>query len=291
MEMHGEQAKPPVDKLQTIADNGLCHACGQSGIGGRTENQDTYGGIADGDLVVLTVCDGMGGMAGGQTASNTAVREIIKQLTSSPTDQINANIVRRAVEQANEAIYRYAEQTPQLRGMGTTATVAVITPQALYLAHVGDSRIYLLRKGKKAFRTTDHSRVFEMVMQGVMTEEQARQSSFSNIITRALGARPFVEVDTHTLPYKKGDRLVLCSDGIWNTAPENDILDLLLTDGSVQEAVEHTTTFVNNAGYKNGCEHDNLTIIMAEMKSQSNFQYGVFHNIMESIASPFRKNK
>lgn len=277
--------KPVVDELQLIVDNDLCCACGQSGVGGRKENQDTYGGIGSNDIVILTVCDGMGGMAGGQTASNIAVREIIKFLSVIPADKICIEDVKESVLYANEAIYKHAVEVPQLRGMGTTATVVVITKKAAYVAHVGDSRIYLIRKGKKVFRTFDHSKVFEMVQQGMMTEEQARQSSFSNIITRALGIRPTVDVEVNTIPYKKGDRFILCCDGIWNTDAEPDMLKLFVSKGSTQEVVNNITKVVNNKGIERGCEHDNLTIIMADMKENSDFQYSIFHNTLERISS------
>lgn len=277
--------KPVVDELQLIVDNDLCCACGQSGVGGRKENQDTYGGVGNKDIVILTVCDGMGGMAGGQTASNIAVREIIKFLSLIPADKICIEDIKKSVQHANEAIYKHAEEVPQLRGMGTTATVVVITKKTAYVAHVGDSRIYLIRKGKKIFRTFDHSKVFEMVQQGMMTEEQARQSSFSNIITRALGIRPTVDVEANTIPYKKGDRLILCCDGIWNTDAESDMLKLFVSKDSTQEVVKNITKVVNNKGIERGCEHDNLTIIMADMKENSDFQYGIFHNTLERISS------
>ncbi|WP_407402792.1 PP2C family protein-serine/threonine phosphatase [Sodaliphilus sp.] len=277
--------KPVVDELQLIVDNDLCCACGQSGVGGRKENQDTYGGVGNIDIVILTVCDGMGGMAGGQTASNIAVREIIKFLSVIPADKICIEDVKESVVCANEAIYKHAVEVPQLRGMGTTATVVVITKKAAYVAHVGDSRIYLIRKGKKVFRTFDHSKVFEMVQQGMMTEEQARQSSFSNIITRALGIRPTVDVEVNTIPYNKGDRFILCCDGIWNTDAEPDMLKLFVSKGTTQEVVNNITKVVNNKGIERGCEHDNLTIIMADMKENSDFQYGIFHNTLERISS------
>ena len=277
--------EPIVDELQLIVDNALCCACGQSGIGGRKENQDTYGGVGTNDIVILTVCDGMGGMAGGQTASNIAVREIIKYLSGLPTDKVCIEEVKSSVQLANEAIYQHAIEMPQLRGMGTTATVVVITKEAAYVAHVGDSRIYLLRNGKKVFRTFDHSKVFEMVQQGMITEEQARESSFSNVITRALGIRPSVDVEVKTIPYKKGDRFILCCDGIWNTEAEPDMIKLFLSMDSTQNVVKKITETANKKGIERGCEHDNLTIILADMKSSSEFHYSVFHNLIESISS------
>lgn len=277
--------KPVVDELQLIVDNDLCCACGQSGVGGRKENQDTYGGIGSEDMVILTVCDGMGGMAGGQTASNIAVREILKFLTSIPSDEICIEDVRKSVLQANDAIYQHAVEVPHLRGMGTTATVVVLTKKAAYVAHVGDSRVYLIHKGKKAFRTFDHSKVFEMVQQGMMTEEQARQSSFSNIITRALGIRPSVDVETTTIPFQKGDRFILCCDGIWNTEAEPDMLKLFVSKKPTPDVVKKITTIVNEKGIERGCEHDNLTIIIADMKCRSDFQHSIFQNTFKRILS------
>lgn len=283
--------EPVVDELKLIVDNELCCACGQSGVGGRKENQDTYGGVGRNDIVILTVCDGMGGMAGGQTASNIAALEIIKYLSAISSEKLCLEDVKDSVLHANEAIYKHAVEVPQLRGMGTTATVVVITRKAAYIAHVGDSRIYLIRKGKKAFRTSDHSKVFEMVQQGIMTEEQARQSSFSNIITRALGIRPTVDVEVNTIPYKKGDRFILCCDGIWNIEPEPDMMNLFTAKGSTQNVIRNITETVNRKGIERGGEHDNLTIIMADMKENSEYQYGIFHNTVERISSRYKKLK
>lgn len=282
---------PVIDELQLIADNELCCSCGQSGVGGRQENQDTYGGFEKKDKVILTVCDGMGGMAGGQTASSIAVREILTDLATIPANDITINDVKNAVQHANEAIYQHSMEVPQLRGMGTTATVVVITKKAAYVAHVGDSRIYQIRKGKKAFRTFDHSKVFEMVKEGVMTEEQARQSSFSNIITRALGIRPTVEVETATLPYKKGDRFVLCCDGIWNADTEPNMLKLFSAEKATKTAVKHITATVNAKGVETGGNHDNLTIIMADMKERSEFQYGMLHGTFTRMSALCKRLK
>lgn len=167
-----------LEEAKLIASTNLCDAFGRTGIGGRKENQDNYTGMSVGNNVILTVCDGMGGMNGGQTASRIAVTEIAQILAESPVEELGEKAIYKAVDAANAAIYRRALNDPPLRGMGTTATVLVLTPEAAYLTHVGDSRIYQLRKGKKKFRTFDHSKVFEMVAQNMMTEEQARQSSF-----------------------------------------------------------------------------------------------------------------
>jgi len=277
MEEKINRTSPQVDPAQTISNGELCHACGQSGIGGRKENQDNYAGIDLQDAVILTVCDGMGGMAGGQTASYIAATEIISSLTKTSLDSKVTDAIRVAVENANNAIYQRAVEDPPLRGMGTTTTVVVITKKAAYLTHVGDSRIYLMRKGKKVYRTFDHSKVFEMVSQGMMSEEQARQSSFSNVITRALGIRPQVEMEIVTLPYKKGDRFILCCDGIWNIQPEAEMLKLFVDKDNPEDAVKHLTGYVNSKGIERGGDYDNLTAIIADMKCDSEYQYSWFH--------------
>jgi len=288
MEEKINRTLPQVDQVQTISNGGLCHACGQSGIGGRKENQDNYAGTDIQDAVILSVCDGMGGMAGGQTASYIAATEIVGSLAKTTVAKKGSEAIRIAVENANKAIYQRAVEEPPLRGMGTTTTVLVITKKAAYLTHVGDSRIYQLRKGKKIFRTFDHSKVFDMVSQGMMNEEQARQSSFSNVITRALGIRPQVEMDIVTLPFKKGDRFVLCCDGIWNIQPEAEMLKLFVDKDNPEETIIQLTDYVNSKGIERGGDYDNLTAIIADMKCNSEYQYSWFHYVKCGIGTLWR---
>lgn len=272
-----------LEEAKLIASVGLCDAFGRTGIGGRKENQDSYAGMTVGNNVILTVCDGMGGMNGGQTASRIAVTEIAQTLAETPIEKLGEKAIFKAVEAANAAIYRRALNDPPLRGMGTTTTVLVLTSEAAYLTHVGDSRIYQLRNGKKEFRTFDHSKVFEMVAQNMMTEEQARQSSFSNIITRALGIRPKVEMTVEKISYKKGDRFILCCDGIWNTLPEPEMMKLFLAKSAAKEEVEYLTETVNGIGEQRGGDHDNLTAIVVDMKQKSTYQYGYLKLACQAI--------
>lgn len=278
-----ETSSVGLEEAKLIASVGLCDAFGRTGIGGRKENQDSYAGMTVGNNVILTVCDGMGGMNGGQTASRIAVTEIAQTLAETPIEKLGEEAIFTAVEAANAAIYRRALNDPPLRGMGTTATVLVLTPEVAYLTHVGDSRIYQLRNGKKKFRTFDHSKVFEMVAQNMMTEEQARQSSFSNIITRALGIRPKVEMTVEKIPYKKGDRFILCCDGIWNTLPEPEMMKLFLAKSAAKEEVEYLTETVNGIGEQRGGDHDNLTAIVVDMKQKSTYQYGCLKLACQAI--------
>ncbi len=280
-----------LEDVRLIASTNLCEAYGRTGIGGRKENQDMYGGIHTGSTVILTVCDGMGGMNGGQTASHIAVTEIIQTLAETPEKDLGANAIRKAIENANAAIYRRALNTPPLRGMGTTATILVIAPEAAFLTHIGDSRIYQLRKGVKIFRTFDHSKVFEMVERKMMTEEQARQSSFSNIITRALGIRPQIEMTIEKIPYKKGDRFVLCCDGIWNCEPEPEIIKMFNTDKHADTTLYTLTEKVNNIGMQRGGDHDNLTAIIADIKKDSKYQYSCWKVMKNALSRQLRNIK
>lgn len=274
-----------LEEIQKIASTPLCLAYGRSGIGGRDENQDSYSGTNVGEGVILTVCDGMGGMNGGQTASCIARNEIVQTFMDVPLEQWDADLLRRAVNSANAAVYRRALNDPPLRGMGTTATVLALTPDAAYLTHVGDSRIYQIRRKRKYFRTFDHSRVFEMVSRNMMTEEQARQSSFSNIITRALGIKPDVDMTVEKIPYKKGDRFILCSDGIWNCTPEPEMISFFTMEEETDREIKALTETVNGMGIQRGCEHDNLTAIVADMMEDSAYQYGPGHAVRKSVAA------
>lgn len=287
-------ARTGLDVEKLIAKTGQFTAYGRTGIGGRSENQDNLGGWGHGEYAILTVCDGMGGMNGGQTASFIAAAEIVNTFFERPVDKWTPDLIVTAVNQANQAIYRRSVEDARLRGMGTTATVLMITPEAAYATHIGDSRIYQLRNGKKVFRTFDHSKVFEMVAMKMMTEEQARTSTFSNVITQALGIRPTVNVEVTKLPYKAGDRFVLCCDGIWNCVPEPEMVDMLAKEADTRTEVIYLTEEVNALGMEGGGGHDNLTAIVVDMKHKSEYQYGIckwVSDLWQSLKQPKSNSK
>lgn len=280
-----------LDPAKELASTSICEAYGRTGIGGRTENQDALGGAFFGENVILTVCDGMGGMNGGRVASKIASTEIIQTMLDTPKDKWTPEAIAQAVNNANGAIYRRSMSEPQLRGMGTTTTILMLTREAAYLTHVGDSRIYQLRKGKKLYRTFDHSRVFEMVSQNMITEEQARTSSFSNVITRALGIRPQVEFKVEKLPYKKGDRFILCCDGVWNCEPEPRIIDYFNREELPSREVKYLTETVNGIGFGQGGNHDNLTAIVADVNCSSQYQYSIAKRLKIALGKKFSKKQ
>lgn len=246
-------------------------AFAQSRIGGRGENQDSYGWADTALGYLVTVCDGMGGGPGGKTASMLAVEEIVTCINQEKNvNEDPKNVVVKAICSANTAIIKMGKQHQELRGMGSTATVLLVSPQSAIIAHVGDSRVYQLKGRNKVFRTFDHSLVFEMVKQGVITEEQARLSAQSNVITRALGIKDDIEVEVHEVAYEKGDRFLLCTDGIHGSMSETDLIKLAGSHKHpIGVIVDNLATTTDNIGRTNGGGHDNLTLALIEMKTNS----------------------
>lgn len=242
-------------------------------IGGRKENQDSCYYLETPLGLVVTVCDGMGGMNGGKKASSLAVTTILNTFKDASKDSDCKEIVIKAIKAANDAILDFAENNLDFGGMGTTTTVIVINDYSAILAHVGDSRIYQLRGCKKIFRTFDHSMVFDLVQRKVITEEQARLSEHSNVITRALGAKPTKDlvVDVVERPYKKGDRFILCTDGYWGMFPEKDFLSRVCRRRRVAllDMILDVTKKINDEGNAKGGGHDNMTAAFIDVNQNS----------------------
>lgn len=259
---------------------------GLSWIGGREENQDCFGfnSTEDGRLVA-TVCDGMGGATGGAVASQKAVGAILEYYGEDHKTENGVEQASDAVKAANDAVYQEAVEKPELRGMGTTATVAFFDNTAAYVAYAGDSRIYQIRGGKKIFRTFDHSRVFELVKIKKITEEEARVRPDANVIMRALGIRPEIMVDTAKLSYKKGDRFILCCDGVWGSMPETELVKMFSASGTVKDVAESLASAVDGIGQKAGGHHDNLTAIIIEMKEDSQYQQSILKRMVDLITN------
>ena len=240
-----------------------------SRIGGRKENQDSAG-FRETELgSLIVVCDGMGGMQGGSVASQLAVQTILETVALADKKTNPKTVLIQAIKNANSAIIEHGQNNPNLRGMGTTATVLLLTPYSALTAYVGDSRIYQLRNGKKIFRTFDHSMVFEMVKKRIISEEQARLSAQSNVILKALGVNADVEVEIAERPYKKGDRFVLCSDGFWGAMPEEEFVRHLVESNPIDKILESTANVVESIGRNSGQEFDNLTAAILEMSNNS----------------------
>ncbi|MCY7352665.1 MAG: protein phosphatase 2C domain-containing protein [Cytophagaceae bacterium] len=238
-------------------------------VGGRTEQQDAAGTATTRFGLLVLVCDGMGGTRGGATASRMAVDLIQKSVQNASGSDATAALVS-AIRQANHEIYQRSQHDEALRGMGTTVTALLLQESHATLCHAGDSRIYHLRKGKIIHRTFDHSKVFELVRRGILSEEQARLSEDSNVILRALGIKPDIDVEVHDQqPYQKGDRFLLCTDGISGAIPEEQLLAWAETNEPVETAAPSLIRQVDQAGFQRGGGHDNLTVALVECRSSA----------------------
>lgn len=258
------------DLIQQLKTPDFITGFAESRIGGRQENQDSFGYADTPYGFAVTVCDGMGGGPGGKTASLIAVREILFGIKEGNPDDTAANIVIKAIRRANLAILETSTENPLLQGMGSTCTVLLINEDSAIAAYCGDSRIYQLRGRAKVFRTFDHSLVFDLVRQKVITEEQARLSAQSNVITRALGLKPDVEVEAVELPYEAGDRFLLTTDGIHGAVPETDLIEMAANRKLALGAVtDEIATTIDGAGRRDGGGHDNLTLALMETKINS----------------------
>ena len=241
----------------------------QSNIGGRTENQDFYGSGQTKFGELLVVCDGMGGHKGGKYAAEKAVEIIIEEVAKS--NEINPEkALQVSILKANSTIWQESNINASLKGMGTTVVALLITPEKAICCHVGDSRMYQLRNGKIIHRTSDHSQVYDLVRQGRITEEQARLSEISNGINRSLGTKLTLNVEiTNNLSYKTGDRFLLCTDGIWSMIPENQLIEMIFEEGDIASVVANLIEKINTIGITNGGNHDNLTVALVEMETNS----------------------
>lgn len=229
----------------------------------RETNQDAFriAVLSDGIGFAL-VCDGMGGVKGGDQASTAAKRIITsvirENIKPGMLDDELHDLLLRAIFEANQHIYETAQQQPQYAGMGTTALAAIITPACVYIGHVGDSRLYQLHGGQFYQVTRDHSRVQEMIDLGTITPEEARLRPDRNIITRAVGIAADVDVDLLDLQLSPGDRLLLCTDGLSGLCPDREIGKILGTH-PIEEVAEQLISAANNRG-----GYDNITVVVIE---------------------------
>lgn len=222
----------------------------------RPTNQDQL--LAEGDLVA--VADGMGGHRGGDVASRVAVDTLKEAFAADPTA---AGLVA-AVRAANAAVWERGSADPQLRGMGTTiAAAALVTEDGrkrLAIVNVGDSRVYLLQEGRLVRLSSDHSLVAEMVQAGALSEDEARTHPRRNILTRVLGAGPDIEPHVAEAIPARGDRLLLCSDGLFNELDEHQITTTLLSIPEPTAAATHLVTQAKNHGGT-----DNITAVVTDI--------------------------
>lgn len=241
----------------------------------RTNNEDCFRIIESLNLFVLS--DGMGGEAHGEVASEMAVETIVKYcmdakadsgatqlVVSEPTWSEKTKRLTNAVHLANKKIFDSAEAHPEQHGMGATLTAAWLDGSRLSIAHVGDSRAYLLRSGALQQLTSDHSLVAEQVRRGIITAAEAEESEMQSVLLRALGAVPDVEVDTDEHMIFARDILMLCCDGLTRMVTEPEIAGTLQAETDPTRAAEKLVALANERGGV-----DNITVIVVRVGGQS----------------------
>ncbi len=226
----------------------------------RSSNQDSYAaGELPSGVAWAVVCDGMGGVAGGNVASSTAVKIISEQITSSyrvgMSPKSIKNMLVSAINAANISVYDISCANSELEGMGTTVVCAVVTDGVAYIAHAGDSRAYLFSQGGFSQLTKDHSVVQEMVETGRITPSEAKNHPRKNIITRALGVEPEIKVDYCDTDLSDNDILLICTDGLTNYVDEKDFTKII-ENNSYYEVAD---LLVNKANDNGG--GDNITVV------------------------------
>ena len=248
----------------------------------RSTNEDNF--FCDEKIGLLIVADGMGGHAAGEIASRLAVTVIRDYFLSLPKQYgkyissygAATNRLNSAVSLANLAILDAARKSPQLKGMGTTIVAVLLNGNKLSIAHVGDSRAYLIRAGSIVQLTQDHSLVNEQIKNDIITASQASQSEMKNILIKALGISEDIEASLDELTVINNDILLLCTDGLSNMITDETILDIILSSRHYDAVCDSLISAANAMGGQ-----DNVTAVIGHIK-KSNW-YSALRNSMEDF--------
>ena len=230
----------------------------------RNDNQDSYAfDVVSDNAAYAVVCDGMGGAKGGKTASSIAVNEFVSNIDN--FSHVNAadgvrELLKNAVETANEKIFETSIKDRDLSGMGTTLVSAIIIDDTGYFVNVGDSRAYLIRNDVIKRISHDHSAVQELVDRGRLTESQARNHPNKNIITRALGVEPFIEFDFFVEKLEKDDIIILNTDGMTNYVDDLEIPFEVLNNSGLEGVPQKLIELANSRGGS-----DNSTVVLIKV--------------------------
>lgn len=246
----------------------------------RANNEDEF--YLDEKQGLLVVADGMGGHASGEIASKLAVNVIRDYFqgpqkligNSNPAYSLATNKLNCAIRLANQAVYEVAQSSPVLKGMGTTIVAVLLTGNKLSIAHIGDSRAYLIRAGLIDQLTDDHSMVNEQVRRDIITREEAAQSEMKNILTKALGIRAEMEADLDELTIFGDDIIFLCSDGLSNMVTDEAVLDIISFAENPGAACDSLIEAANEKGGK-----DNITVVIGYIKKKK--WYAALFKFME----------
>lgn len=223
----------------------------------RKENEDNY--LVSPERGLFVVADGMGGHLGGQVASSLAIQTIDQEIPLLTKECDPRQLLKQALEKANEQILKRGKSEEDYQGMGTTVTAALVFENNLYVAHIGDSRAYLFQKGHLRCLTEDHSLVNELFQNGSLTLEEAQNHPQRNILTRALGSHENPQIDIQTFPVEENDKLLLCTDGLYNHLPDEEIGELLGLEYTLKETIQQ---MVDTALERGG--NDNITVVLVQ---------------------------
>lgn len=222
----------------------------------RKENEDNF--LVYPERGIFAVADGMGGHVGGQIASSLAVQVLDRELAQVHFSLHPADLLHNALLRANDVIFQRGQE-PQLHGMGTTLTAAVLYGERLFIAHIGDSRAYLCRQGKITQLTQDHSLVNELFQNGGITHAEAQNHPQRNILTRALGTQSAPLIDDFSLPVHPGDYLLLSTDGLHNHVQPEDLESILVQPNAPDDKLRQ---MVKMALARGGS--DNVTVVLVK---------------------------
>ena len=231
----------------------------------REQNEDFWNIVLDnkGNPIAFIIADGMGGHKAGDVASRMAV-EIISQEICRGFEAINSSttigFLEKAVNLANDEIYKYALLNLNGTGIGTTLTLGLIHSGKITIAHIGDSRFYMVRGGTIQSMTRDHSFVGELVEKGVLDQEEARNHPLRNQITRALGYEKNIEIDFYNIDVKKGDMYLFCTDGLTVKVSSGELLTMLEQEKDLNVILKNMVELANQRG-----GDDNITAIIVKI--------------------------
>ncbi len=239
----------------------------------RETNEDSF--YIDDNLGFFAVADGMGGHNSGEVASKLAVEMTYKKYSEMVLKKVKPEVINKdyslrtnilisSVDYANSVIYQKSKENESYKGMGTTLTVGVVEGDNISIVHIGDSRAYILRDNNLIQLTNDDSLVMEQYRKGFLTLEEAKKSSFRNVLTRALGIKQYNNYFTYEGKLKKGDFVILTTDGLTRMIEENEMIEIINKEKEIKKIVE---TLINLANEKGG--EDNITVVVGRFVSDT----------------------